>query len=93
MKNRQAEAREKQEKRGSKMLAITDGQSQGSNLVMVNDDDAKRRSNILKSRELRKGSAQGRRDSSRGRGSSSVFDRLAAAPKDSNKGAPAANNN
>ena len=86
MKARQTEAREKQEKRGSKMLAITDGQSQGSNLVVVPDDDAKRRSNILKSRELRKGSAQGRRDSSRGRGSSSVFDRLAAAPKDSNKG-------
>ena len=91
MKARQTEAREKQEKRGSKMLAITDGQSQGSNLVVVPDDDAKRRSNILKSRELRKGSAQGRRDSSRGRGSSSVFDRLAAAPKDSNKG-PVGNN-
>ena len=89
MKNRQTEAREKQERRGSKMLAITDGQSQGSNLVIVNDgkynndpNEAKRRSNILKSRELRKGSAQGRRDSSKGRGSSSVFDRLAAAPKD-----------
>ena len=65
MKARQTEALEKQEKRGSKMLAITDGQSQGSNLVTVASNDgksndpneAKRRSNILKSRELRKRSA------------------------------------
>jgi len=71
----------------SKMLAITDGQSQGSNLVVVNNDERKgqagnivnddrRRSNIIKSRELRKRSASGRRDSAK---SGSVFDRLSAA--------------
>lgn len=42
----------------SKMLAITDG-TIGSNLVVVEQDpeQEKRRSNILKSREIRKRSA------------------------------------
>ena len=70
----------------SKVLAITDGSNQGSNLVVVNDDlnkafadEEKRRKNILKSRELRKRSAQGRRDSVNKGPQGSVFDRLSAA--------------
>lgn len=78
---RQEEAEKNKVK--SKVLAITDGQSQGSNLVLVNNEerksnmnDDKRRSNVIKSRELRKRSASGRRDSAK---SGAVFDRLSAA--------------
>lgn len=62
--------------KGNDLLAITDGRL-GSNLVVVEDDPEqdKRRSNILKSREMnRKRSAKGPRAESRGKGS--VFDRL-----------------
>ena len=64
---------------GSKMLEITDGTTQGSNIVPVPQDNEadKRRSNILKSRELRKRSAKGpRSNSGNGKGRAGVFDRL-----------------
>ena len=61
-----------------KMLAITDGTTLGSNIVEQDPDQEKRRSNILKSREIRKRSARGSRADSRGKGTanSSVFERL-----------------
>ena len=64
----------------NKMLAITDG-TLGSNIVKVDEDpeQEKRRSNILKSREIRKRSAKGPRAESRGKGS--VFERLSKEPK------------
>ena len=74
----------------NKVLAITDGQSQGSNIVPFNDADSaqqdpnaeKRRSNILKSRELkRRTSARGARSGSRGKERDSVFERLSQATK------------
>ena len=68
----------------NKMLAITDG-TLGSNIVKVDEDpeQEKRRSNILKSREIRKRSAKGPRAESRGKGS--VFERLSKEPKKTNE--------
>ena len=73
-------AKAKMKGNDAKMLAITDGTTIGSNIVKVEEDpdQEKRRSNILKSRELRKRSAKGPRSDSRGKGSATnVFDRLA----------------
>lgn len=73
------------------MLAITDGHTEGSNLILTNEgqlndpDVGKRRNNILKSRELRRRSASGRRNSDSGRGKA-VFERLSAAMKDPKAG-------
>ena len=67
--------------KGNEMLAITDGRL-GSNLIVVPDDpeQEKRRSNILKSREMnRKRSAKGPRADSRGKGS--VYSRLSTSKK------------
>lgn len=67
------------------MLAITDGQTQGSNIVVAPESANqsqvdKRRNNILKSREIRKNSAKGKRP-----GTNSVFDRLSNASKQSQR--------
>ena len=73
-------AKAKMKGNDAKMLAITDGTTIGSNIVKIEEDpdQEKRRSNILKSRELRKRSAKGPRSDSRGKGSATnVFDRLA----------------
>lgn len=71
VKQRKQEALEKS--KAGQVLAITDGLTQGTNLELApeNPQAEKRRNNIMKSREIRKNSAKGKRP-----GGGSVFDRL-----------------